>query len=82
MLVLHNLCIDLDDKPEKIPFFPAFRTQPEENIDVDLDVELPDRGGQAEDIFPDIPAGETDEWLRGEGFRRREEILDQLFPLE
>ena len=48
------------------------------------DVDLPDYGGEVV-VNPEnegrVPTYETDDWQRVEGRRKRERILNELFPL-
>lgn len=83
LFALQNLCIDLGDCPEQIPFFdPSNPDQddseegaPHDADDLHFDGAIPD--GRVE-----LPAYETDEWLREAGRHRRLLIMNDLFPLD
>lgn len=81
LLALHNICIDFEDLPERIPFYdPADHDNGTAEDDEGLDISLSSYGGVSEgDVL--CPAWETDEWLKEAGHRRRLQILDDLFPL-
>lgn len=81
LFVLHNVCIDLQDWPEEAPLFPAFEPEPDDDKDGDLLGDLGEYGGPAVDAQVEVPGWETDEWLKEEGLRRHEVILDDLFPV-
>lgn len=81
LVALHNLCIDLGDHPQLIPFFENSNTEVD-NGDID-DVDLCGYG-EADDIQAAgtaLPAWETDEWPMEAGRQRRNVILDDLFPV-
>ena len=78
LLVIHNICIDLEDHPENIldytPADPAVEEPQAQG-------ELTGYGGNVgEDAEINVPAGETDTALKNLGFRLRETLLDELFP--
>ena len=75
LMVVHNLCIDLGDHPMEMG-------------DVGDNAEEEDRwedqlgyGGSDLDEAVQLPEGETEDALREEGWNKREEILNKLFPL-
>ncbi len=78
MMVLHNLCIDLDDHPtadfpdQSIPEF-AYDEQ---------DIELPAYGGLLPEEPTEIPVVETEGWLRRKGHEKRLQMLDYLLPIQ
>ncbi|KAG0695831.1 hypothetical protein DFH29DRAFT_813778, partial [Suillus ampliporus] len=82
LLTLHNLCINLGDCPECIPFFDD--SDPDhDNKDDDAtnDVDVTGYGGIAEVVKVELPAWETDEWLKEAGRQQRLAILNDLFLL-
>lgn len=81
LLTLHNLCINFGDCPECIPFFDDSDPDRDEDDDVVNDVDVTGYGGIAEGVEVELPAWETDEWLKEAGRRRRLAILNDLFPL-
>lgn len=77
LMVMHNLCVDMGDEPFLIPFF--------DPVD---EAHLPDEvapgrygGGVDNSTVADLPAHETDEWLKQAGFEMRERILNAVVPL-
>jgi hypothetical protein len=74
LIILHNIAIDFNDKPDE-----RWR------IDEDPDDQEDENDGDSDPLFQDIegpaevPAYETDDWLKEEGRRKRQAILDQLF---
>ncbi|KAF8836147.1 hypothetical protein BDN67DRAFT_911697, partial [Paxillus ammoniavirescens] len=83
LMVMHNICIDLEDHPEDIPeiiFGDDSRTLPKD-AEGDEDADLSNYGAPVIDGPIDIPAWESDEWLRREGQKRREQILNDIYPL-
>jgi hypothetical protein len=74
LIVVHNMSIDLKDKPE-ITW----------NITEDPDDQEDENEGDREPMVQDVvgnaavPAHETDAWLKEEGRRKRLRILDELF---
>lgn len=84
LFALHNMCIDLGDSPKLIPLFD--NSDPDRDHDdpgdaVDADVDVVGYGGVVGDGDPEVPAWESDEWLKEAGHRRRLVILNDLFPL-
>lgn len=75
MMILHNLCIDMGDHPEEIPFF---NPTDDAAYDDELDVDLPEYGGNLDTGQVNIPAQESDEWLKQQGRLRREQIMDDI----
>lgn len=77
MMVLHNLCIDLNDEPSSIFSYDRER-------DRELDVEEAmhrARAGLDENgvLIPGvIPGWETDRWLRQEGYTRRQDLMEHV----
>ncbi|KAK2464095.1 hypothetical protein APHAL10511_003882 [Amanita phalloides] len=75
LMVIHNICIDLGDKPEGIwDYAPA---------DYEQQVEggLADYGGDVgDDEEVNVPAGGTDAALRKDGLALREQLLNELYP--
>jgi hypothetical protein len=80
LMVLHNVCIEHNDKPEDICDF-ALCLDPEPEDGVDADEDLGNFG--CDDITEDaqIPGYETDSWLKIQGYRKRKALLDELFPV-
>jgi hypothetical protein len=78
MMVLHNICIDWGDQPEQIwGYDPIDHWGDEDERDpVDDDVGCEDIDGD-----PQVPAHETEQWLREIGRQKRQIVLDELFPL-
>jgi len=81
LVALHNLCIDLGDHPERIPFFDGEDPTRDDEDDPVNDIDATGYGGIMEGDGAELPACETDEWLREAGRRRRLAILNDLFPL-
>ena len=84
LIAIHNLCIDLGDCPEQIPLFdPGNMDRHDDDIEDGAldDVDAQGFGGMVPDGEVQLPAHETDEWLREAGRRRRLLIMDDLFPL-
>lgn len=78
LMILHNIC--WKDEPEYIwKYDPTDPPRPDEEmpqeIDADENINVVVAGGT------DIPSHETDEWLKEEGYRKRQAILDDLFPV-
>lgn len=72
----------MGDCPEYIPFFDSRDPdRDDENDDGTNDVDVAGYGGPVEDVEVELPAWETDEWLKEAGRRRRLAILNDLFPL-
>jgi hypothetical protein len=81
LLILHNMCIELKDKPEDIWGF--FDTDDDDDDDDDdKEVEDPDHDNVANEMLEVIPDRETDGWLKKQGRRKRMIILNDLFPLD
>jgi len=82
-MVLHNICIGLDNHPEDIfDYDPSDDTGPEtlkEEDDGDLAAEI---HGQAILQRVQLPGQETDAWLRVQGVHKRLRFLDELCPVE
>jgi len=81
LFTLHNLCIDLGDAPEFIPLFDGNNPDRDGSDDDVADVDIFGYGGIVGDDEPELPAWQSDEWLREAGRRRRLAILNDLFPL-
>lgn len=82
MMVLHNLCIDLDDHPAD--FLSEKRADDDDSDDTgddEMDVELPEYGRMPDAPQIEVPEHETEEWLREMGHAMRQNIMDELFPL-
>jgi hypothetical protein len=83
LFTLQNLCIDLGDHPEQIPLFdPHDPDRDDSEEGAPLDVDDLDFDGVIPDGQVELPAHETDEWLREAGRRRRLLIMNDLFPLD
>ncbi|KIK91742.1 hypothetical protein PAXRUDRAFT_796329, partial [Paxillus rubicundulus Ve08.2h10] len=82
LMVMHNICIDVEDHPEDIPEI-VFGDDPTfpEDTEGDEDADISNYGAQVVDGPIDIPAWESDEWLRREGEKRPEQILNDIYPL-
>ena len=85
LMVVHNLCIGLNDHPEDI-----WDYDPTDNT-----MELGERDGEQEDGDSGIqkygqpilqrvqlPGRETDAWLKAHGITKRLELLNRLCPIE
>ncbi|KAG2343769.1 hypothetical protein BDR05DRAFT_883478, partial [Suillus weaverae] len=78
-----NLCINLGDCPEQIPFFDPSdpdQNDSEEGAPHDADVQHFD--GAIPDGQIELPAYETDEWLQEAGCHGCLLIMNDLFPLD
>ncbi|KAJ7742544.1 hypothetical protein B0H16DRAFT_1323264, partial [Mycena metata] len=72
LLVLHNMSIDFKDKPEDTW---VLTKDPEDvNDENDGDREGMDVVGAAQ-----VPAHETDDWLKEQGRRKRLRVFNELF---
>ena len=81
LMVVHNICIDLDDHPEQISDFDPTDPQGEdEEEDADTNV-LTIYGAAVCERVP-VPGRETDAWLKTQGHHKRLHILNELCPLE
>jgi hypothetical protein len=81
LIILHNICIELEDRPEDIIDFVLQLDSddyPPENFDADEDIQV----DNIEDIAgqPQIPGHETDLWLKKQGYQKRLALLDELIP--
>lgn len=74
LMILHNICIDWKDEPEYIDPPRPDEEMPEE-IDANENINIVVAGGT------DIPSHKTNKWLKEEGYRKRQAILDDLFPV-
>ncbi|EJF61974.1 hypothetical protein DICSQDRAFT_59386, partial [Dichomitus squalens LYAD-421 SS1] len=80
LIILHNICIDWDDRPENIwSFDPDDPPRSNEEMPPDVDGDMYNicaniTGGSR------VPLYETDAWLKEEGYRKRWAILNELFP--
>ncbi|THU98346.1 hypothetical protein K435DRAFT_599927, partial [Dendrothele bispora CBS 962.96] len=75
LIILHNMCLYYRDEPEQI----------KDILLVDRDLLRNSDGNEGFDAVyfegePSIPAHETEEWLRVEGYRLRNELLDIVCP--
>lgn len=78
LMVLHNMCIMHHDRPEDIPDFQLF-----DSAAVPLtpdDVEQVEEYGMPVQNRIELPAHETDEWLREAGLQKREDLFNELIP--
>ena len=76
MMVIHNICVDLADHPEK-EYSPTDPSVEEPQAEV----ELAEHGGNiGDDVEINVPAGETDTALKNLGYALRERLLDELYP--
>lgn len=83
-MVIHNICIDVGDMP--VDFLEADWDDESINRDNDPNIEDIEATGYGGILLGEdagqVPAYETDDWQKEEGRRKREMILDQLFPLQ
>ena len=77
LLILHNICIDLGDRPELIPWFNPKDDDEDEDEEEELD---PDEAPLPPLGEANIPLHETDQWLKEQGYAKRLALLDYLFP--
>jgi len=75
MMVIHNLCIDLNDNVDNHSIFDG------DDADIDDAVQIAWYGGVEEEEPGLLPGWETDPNLRERGHTRRKILLDLLFPL-
>ncbi|EJF59915.1 hypothetical protein DICSQDRAFT_64153 [Dichomitus squalens LYAD-421 SS1] len=76
LLILHNICMDWNDHPEDITNFdPRELPVDDENEEQDPDENPPILEGDA-----NIPLHETDQWLKEQGYAKRNVLLEYLFP--
>ena len=73
MMILHNICIDWNDKPEEIWGYDPVDHWGDDDEDGNIGFEEID--GDAE-----VPEHETEQWLRETGRQKRLVLLDTLFP--
>ncbi len=80
LIVLHNICIDFNDRPEYIwAFDPKDPIRDDEEVPEEVD---PDTLGERIVGQTENPQHETDAWLKDRGHEMRQELLDKLFPIE
>jgi len=75
LMVIHNLCIDLKDRPMEMGDVVDI-VEEEHRLEDQLGY-----GGNELDEAAQLPEGETENTLREEGWNKREAILNELFPL-
>jgi hypothetical protein len=63
LMVMHNLCIDLEDHPEDIPDFVFDNNPVFPDDDPDEDPDLSNHGAPVINDPIDIPVWESDDWL-------------------
>lgn len=82
LIILHNFCIEHDDRPEDIYDFVLQLDRdeyPPDDYDADVN-EDEDFGYRGITGDAHIPPYETDHWLKEMGYRKRLALLDELFP--
>lgn len=78
LAVIHNFCINEGDQPDRIPGF--------DPDDTEVRTAMEEMRGEVwgtadgEDADVDVPAYETNAWLRAAGQEMRERIFNELFP--
>lgn len=78
LMILHNICIDFGDKPEDIWDFDA---TDEWTDDGGSEMEDPDEVDEPDALpAPNVPARETETWLKNAGRAKRMALLNMLFP--
>jgi hypothetical protein len=75
MMVIHNICIDWKDRPDKIWDF-----DPTDDWSDDEDVGGEVIGGEVIDGEAHVPEHETNAWLKEMGRQKRDVLLNELFP--
>ncbi len=84
LMAVHNICLDMGDRPEHIHEYDPNDLEIDGVIDpLELlrDVELSHYGGVVGDAPVNIPRGETDDTLRAAGYEMRMKLLDEIVPL-
>jgi len=82
LMVVHNLCISLDDHPEDIwDYDPRDDTIVEVEEDEDGDSGI-QKYGQPILQRLKLPGRETDAWLKDHGIAKRLQLLNRLCPIE
>ncbi|KAJ7439489.1 hypothetical protein FB451DRAFT_1415707 [Mycena latifolia] len=76
LIILHNMAIEFHDKPAAVWQLDEDSRDPEDEMEID--------GGQEPLVYhvdgnAQVPAYETDNWLKEQGRRKRLELLDELF---
>lgn len=80
LMILHNICIEWNDKPEYI-----WKYDPQDEYPPDTEEE--EARDDADNITQvvvgetEVPMHETDAWLKAKGLQKRREVLDELFPV-
>jgi len=78
MMIIHNICIDWNDKPEDIWDFDAEdRWLDGEDEDEDANVV----GSEVVDGDVEVPLHETDNWLLEQGRQKGLILMNELFPV-
>src|SRR5882724_5619380 len=82
LMVVHNLCISLDDHPEDIwDYDPSDDTMVEEEEEEDGDSGIQNYGNVILQRVQ-LPGRETEAWLKAHGIAKRLELLTKLCPIE
>jgi hypothetical protein len=76
MMIIHNICIDWNDRPDCIWDFNPTDDWSDDDDDDDVDADLEVIGGEAH-----VPDHETNAWLKEMGRQKRNVILNELFPI-
>ena len=83
LMVVHNLCIDLDDHPEDIlDYDPSDNTAGITDEDSEAELEPIPQYGTAFMQCIQVPGRETNTWLREQGLAKRNHLLNCLCPYE
>lgn len=74
LIVLHNMAIELKDRPDVLWELHEDPHDPDDERDGNTEPLVYQVVGNAQ-----VPARETDNWLKAQGRRKRLELLDELF---
>ncbi|KIY61077.1 hypothetical protein CYLTODRAFT_363352, partial [Cylindrobasidium torrendii FP15055 ss-10] len=82
LIVLHNILLFIGDKLDHILSYKDIFSPEDDQLDHDFDLEGSPIGGEMVDDDPDVPPHESITWQREEGFRKRDQLLDEVCPQE
>ena len=80
LLILHNICIHLQDRPEDIESFKALQGFEDQEISGIVHQEQEEYIDPSQSVV-NIPFHDTDEWNKLEGRRKRDLLLDEILPM-
>jgi hypothetical protein len=80
LLILHNMCLYYGDRPEQ--FDGLQESQKDKSDTMHLDIGNPDDTSVNMGETTHLPEHESDVWLKEEGHKMRNQMLDELFSAE